>query len=362
MDSTIPDNSLINDLRTSAQFKGISFSEYKKTEVKNQLIENFKKGKIEPTCYWCAELICAGHFMDVWECILHYFGKYIHSGNPKIAVYLYKRYLVFRNIIHQGFFITELELRNHDTIRKIFAEIVVILSKSEKKYSFETIKIDRVEEFDITHMSDRLKASSTHFVDDIFLEKDPKELFIAMNEFAYHVSSEKKNMSSACFWIEWIIEFDLVCRNRKEPVYCERRKYEVEPKFQKDIIWIVWDIFLFYSKTNPFITNILNALNGLFCIKYTTACCKKRKYLLYFAIELLTESVSTNVELFSDKKTLEIVTQQIHQIYKQIKKNEHSPNTEYLFNNLDKQNSFQQSVKKLEMLQNMDFLPTISEV
>ena len=47
----------INDIRTSPNFKGISFSRYKKTEVRNQLIENMLKGKIEPACYWCAELL-----------------------------------------------------------------------------------------------------------------------------------------------------------------------------------------------------------------------------------------------------------------------------------------------------------------
>jgi len=360
MSVSVPDNTMINDIRIPSQFKGFSFSEYKKLEVKNQFIEAMTKGKIEPACYWCAELLCAGHFTDIWECILYYFGKHIHIGNPKIAVYLEKRYTVFRNIIQQGFFINDYELRNHGTIRKLFAEIIVVLSSSVKKQSFETIKIDRVEEFDITQMSDRLKAPSTHFVDDIFLPKDPKELFIAVNEFAYHVSSDKKNMTSACFWIEWIIEFDLICKNRKEPVFCERRKYNVENKYQMDIIWLFWDVMIHYGKKmGPFIDSIMSSLITLFCIKYTTGCCKKRKYLLYFAVELLTEPVPSHVELISDKTMIEVVTEKIHLIYKQIKKNEHSPNTEYLFKNLDSQNTFAQSVKKLEMLQNMDFVPKL---
>ena len=108
------------------------------------------------------------------------------------------------------------------------------------------------------------------------------------------------------------------------------------------------------------IENIMSSLVTLFCIKYTTNCCKKRKYLLYFAVELLTEYVPTNIELISDKNLIEVVIEQIHQVYKQIKKNEHSPNTEYLFNNLESQNNFEQSVKKLEMLQSMDFIPKLS--
>ena len=129
----VNDNTDINDVRQPSQFKGISFSKFKKTEVNNQLIDNLKKGRIEPACYWCAELVCAGHFMEIWETIIHYVGKYIHLGNPKILRYLENRYDIFRNIMSQGHFLNELQLRNHPTIRSLFAEIMGIICNSNKK-------------------------------------------------------------------------------------------------------------------------------------------------------------------------------------------------------------------------------------
>ena len=84
-----------------------------------------KNGKLEPACHWCAELICSGHYMEIWEIILHYTGKHIHLGNPKIIIYLQMRYEVFKNIMSQGLYLNELQLRN---IRS--------LQPSSKYYSF----------------------------------------------------------------------------------------------------------------------------------------------------------------------------------------------------------------------------------
>jgi hypothetical protein len=350
----------INDVREPGQFKGETFSKYKKVDVRNQLIQNMIRGKIEPACYWSAELICAGHFMELWETILHYAGKHIHLGNPKIIPYLEMRFEGFRQIIQQGHHLNELQLRNHPTIRRLFAEVIATLTYSERKHSFESIKINRVEEFDMTQMTERLKATSMRYAESIFLKEDPKELYIAINEFCFHL--EGKNMVNACYWIEWVIEFDLICRKKKESCLCQKRlEKPVENKYQRDIIWLVWDgLMTTIDKVgNPFIEKLMNSLLTLFCIKYTTGACKKRRYLLYFAVALLTEPVPTNIDLVVKKELLANAVEKIGEVYKQIKKNEQSPNTEYLFNNLEKASNFEKSIRKLEMMEAMDVIPKL---
>lgn len=353
-----PTNQLIeiNDIRTPNAFRGFSFSKYKKSDVRKQMIDAMIKGKIEPACYWCAELICAGHFADAWDILFYYMAKHIHLGNPKIAMYLEMRYNVFRNIVIQGMHTDELALRNHEKIRKLFAEIVCTLTFSPRKPSIESVKMNRDEEFDMTQISHRLKAPSMEFAEPVFRKKDPKEIFVAINEFAYSLHSIK-NMSSACYWIEWAILFETICKKRKEPCYIEFRDYPVETKYKKDVIWLFWDVLTHYcDENNKFIEKILRALLRLFCVRYTSGVCKKRKYLLYYAIALLTEPVPTGGDILAEenKGTLHSVMDRLNAIYNQIKKNEESPNTEYLFQGLDQKKILERSIRQMEMVNQLD--------
>jgi len=255
----------------------------------------------------------------------------------------------------KGLYINELQLRNNKQMRQLFAEIICTVALSNKKHSFEPIRINRIEEFDMTQMTERLKAPSAKYVDFVLLKEDPKELLIPVNEFSYNISKERLNMSTACYWIEWVIEFDIICKKRKEPIYAETRPVHVEHKYQKDIIWILWDAIEHYigEMNNEFITKIAKALKNLFCIKYTTAACKKRRYLLYYAVALATEHVPLGIELVGNKALVQSVIEKIDEVYKQIKKNEENPNMDYLYSNMDKQSNAEKTFKKIEMIENL---------
>jgi hypothetical protein len=344
----------INDTRIIADFKNITFSGFQKSKVKLELIKNIRNNKIEQSCYWSIELLCAGHFIDLWEIIILITSKYIHIGNPKLSIYLALRYENFKDILVNGYIDNEIKLRNNPKIRKLFAEIICILCLSPKKPSLETIKIDK-HEYDITLLTDKLKADNVDYLKNFFREDDPKQLFIPINEFSYNLN--KKNIMNASYWLEWLLQFDNICKNNKINLICETREnIPVAFEYQKDIIWLIWDAIFNEiekrEKDKKILKRIMHSLLNLFTIKYKFNCKKKRKNILYFAISLLTEYVNFNIKINNSENYITSIINKINTLYKEIKKNEIAPSTDYLFKNI-KEDNLDKSISKIEMMNNL---------
>ena len=342
----------INDLRSEGEFRGFTFSKFKKTDVKKELLNSLIHSKIEPACYWSSELICAGHYSDLWEIILLFYSKYVHLGNSNIGIYLEMRINDFKGILNNGYSDSVLRLRNNDKIRKLFCEIMCILCDAKRRHSFDNVKI-KSDDLNMISVKDKFKAPSTEYGEEVFTVEDPKELFPFVNELAYSVTISGNNQMNACYWIEWIIEYENRCKALKEKIFCERRNFaKVDSKCQKDIIWLIWDVFLKESvKRSKIISKIMNALLSLFCLKYTTGCHKKRKNIMYLAISILCETFIIEKEIIrhSQLELVNKIKQNIHQVYGQIKKNEESTNTDYLFHGL-KSSNLESTIKKLDAM------------
>ena len=335
---------LIHDKRGYKEFNTLTFSNYKKNEVLKALILSINKSDIETALYWSVELICSGKLKDLWDCILLIMSKHIHLGNPKLPIYISLRFNKFKEIIQNGYVENELELRNSQAMRDLFAEIIGIICFSLKKPCFELIQINKKEDFTMSLLGDKLKADTMEWSQMVFKKEDPNEILVAINEFAYHLN--KKHLLRCCYWCEWLMELDAQCRKDKKPIHIDKRDFPiVEDKYQSDPIWLIWEILLKLSKNNNINNKIIQALLELFCIKYNFAQKKKRRYILYFAIEIYTEPFDNTIAIIANNDKINNIKKQINKVYRAIKQNEQQPTIIS-----DKQVNLNKTLEKMKLL------------
>lgn len=314
----------INDIRQIDEFKNMSFSGYKLSAVKKELLLNINNNRIENICYWTGELICSGHFLVLWELILLYMSKYIHTGNIKLCLYLELRFNKFKGIISNGYIGNELRMRNNEMIRIIFLEIACVLSYSNKKYEIKRVKVPK-EDYCIENLKGKLKAVSLDFAKKVFEKNDPKDLYMAVNEFMYHLE-ETKDIISVCYWIEWILQYEMRCKKNKEKCEAHLRTYGVEERYKTDIIWIIWDCYKTVLETikedKKIYNQLFTSLLSLFSIRYSYSTKRKRIYILYLMASILTEKLDLSVKIINNKDKINTIVKNNDKIFRLLKKYE----------------------------------------
>ena len=129
---------------------------------------------------------------------------------------------------------------------------------------------------------------------------------------------------------------------------------------------MIWDVFLNNTiKKETQVRETIKSLLNLFCIQYKPSIKKKRRFILYFAISLLIEQCNWSIPIYTDKDktTIENIKKKIDVIYKEIKKNEIKPGTDYLFNNsICKTKNLENTLNKLDKMGSMTgFIPRINK-
>ncbi len=329
-------NKFIIDTREESAFKSLTFSNYRKGDVTKELSICLMSNNYEQCHYWCAELICSGHFEELWDTLISFAGKHINLGNPKLPIYMQMRVDLFRDIARKNRD-SDIALRNNMKVRRLFAEVIGVLVTSKNRLCAQRVKVcTSVGEYDLMNMASKLKAPDVSFVKGIFKDDDPKELYIAVNEMGYHLSNLSNDAVEACYWLEWMLEYESQTCKRKDKCVCARRVSEsIAEKYQTDIIWLIWDILLCYGSTSSASsvnknkavssstkTKIVRALCSLFSLRYNSRMKSRRIQLLYFAISIITSSYIENIEIIENKTLINSYADNADLIYKELKKQE----------------------------------------
>ena len=341
----------INDVRNMSSFRGGSFSEYKLSEVKSACINEIEQANIANTFYWFMELLCSGHINEIWDIVIQFYANKINIGNPKMAVYLEMMYANYEKILANGYTNYELAMRNNNKIRDIFCEITIILCTSTRTPTIEKIKIIDTNDFYLEKLSSKLKAPNTTYVDKLFYDDDPYELYIPINELAYSLSKEnnQKNLWNTIYWVEWILQYSKqYFKINNDVLRVSQRKINVNQTHRKDFIWLIWDVVLNKSLAYHEIqSKIIQSLFKLFTVNYKPGNKDKRKHLIFFACRVIINVQTINFQLpISESKDNYDKEEIIKRVFNELKKNEQTPNTGYL-NVDDGRTNVEKTVEKI---------------
>jgi hypothetical protein len=303
-----------NDSRT--HFRSITFSNCKKTQVIKKLEESLYYQNNEDALFCTAELLCSGFLLELWNLYIYYVCKYIHIDNPKLSIFLNNKFNEFKLITKQTK--SDLDLRNVKEVWALLFTITTILCECNKSTILNNMKFKF--DFNTNEVFSNLKAPDVTYIQPYFKNGDPKEMFIPLNELIYHLKVTKNN-KEIYYWIEWIIEYDIIMVKKKKPLKCIQRD------FMKtnicNIIWMVWEILLSFNEPEILKKIILSYLD-LFSIKYNIHSNKKKIYIIFVCIMFITNNnkIDYNRKIIENTNIFQDLDENIDKFYIQIKKNE----------------------------------------
>jgi len=257
-------------------------------------------------------LVCSGHFADLWELVLFFFGKNVNVANPKLALYLDYRFQTFRDSASKT--PNELDLRNNPVVRQLFAEIIAVLCLSVKRPGTDQVKV-RKEDLDLASAGGAsFKAPNTEYIKPFFQDGDPLDLNTPMNELCFAIAS--KDTLKACYWIEWVV---LYSRCKTPTPQFAPRGCAPSKRHAGDVIWIVWDILISYCPDGLH-KKLADATFNLFRLHYTPGAKERRRFLMYFVVALCCDPVDQQIPIIADKAALDTVIERYPLFYRDIRK------------------------------------------
>ena len=299
----------IEDVRTRFQY---TFSNYPKAKVLKDLENAIYYQKTEEAFFWTGDLLCSGFILELWNLYIHVLCKYIHIQHPKLPLYVYKKFVEFKEMVHEC--TNDLELRNMEPIKTLLFSLTLILSETKKQTLLDPMTF----KFKFEEVFTDLCAPTLEYVAPFFKEGDPKELFVPLNEFVYHLT-ETKNKTKLFYWMDWILCYDEKCSKEKKPIFSLER--EGIPHFYQNIVWILFEIFL--SHPDPLRKRTVESLMGLFTIRYRPSHNKKKREVLTFCIVLfMEETLPYHLPLVERGEIFGPLQKNIQLIFKELKKNE----------------------------------------
>ena len=319
----------INDNRSLSDFKIVTFSGFKKTDVINAVLKSIEARKLEQACFWTTECICSGYSLILWDKLVSFSSKVIHINNPKLPYYMMRKNIIFNNQINRLDSKSKdsiLLLRNSQMIRNLFFDVISTLSTSLKTKRYDKYtKINEKEDFKFENIKKRLCAQMNILPLHIIHFDDPDELKIIINEFFVMSKNKQFGYDRCCFWILWLIKWEAIHKKKGEPWnVCERNVRGVKQQHCSNVVWVIWEIIFEEVKIrdDENISKNIESLYEIFILNYSPGKRISRLPLIFNAVGYLTHEINSNVPLRSSMNIFIQIQSNVNKMFFSIKKNE----------------------------------------
>jgi hypothetical protein len=295
----------INDIRGIKSFKIETFSGYKKTDVIKTLFKSIDSKKIENASNWLIECIVSGYILDIWEKMIIYASNIISINNPNLPNILYKKNILFYNIINRYNINSNKEelllLRNNLELRHIFFSLLGLIILSDKTKRYDNYPKITEDDFNFDNVVKRLQSKFNLLPNNFIKFNEPEELKLIINEIYYYLKDKKGGYEKSIYWIIWLIEWEKLNKKKLKSWNINERNIEVKKKYRNDVVWIIWElIFLECKEIDKNISKQINSLYELFIYDYNLQKKNKRLSYLYQSVCYLTNDVDFDIEILEN--------------------------------------------------------------
>lgn len=290
----------IHDSRTVADFQKFTFSGHLRSHVSKVIEENIKLGHADYTCYWVLELLCSGLVHSLWNNLFECAAKHINRAAPNVFLYLVQKYEKFATYEGQYSVMAMTGIRNNYDVRNLVCEAGATVAFCRKNKLPPLPKIKPEHDFQHLTIQENLKAPSANYGRHISLKDDPLEIYIPLNELAYCLRPESRDLTRALYWAAWLLKYASQCKKQnKTDLVCNIRSNPyVDDKYAHSIIWLLWDTVLDAAKNSPqagLLEPYTDALFKLHCLRWNPAVLKNRICFLITAMVFVCESTTLDI-------------------------------------------------------------------
>jgi hypothetical protein len=296
----------IVDNRSVADFQNFTFSGHSRKLAVKSLLESIQLGHADYACYWTLELLCSGLVNSLWNTLFESASISVHRACPNAFTYLISQYETFRRIQDQFTISNMTDIRNRPDAKNIACEAACVISmcRKQKPMTLPTIKPEH--DFDTTTIRENLRATSQHFGTGILKAEDPYELAIPVNELCFCIQS--RDTLRSLYWVSWILKFasEKKKQSKQALAISPRSSAMIPEKYNRNLVWLFWDIIHKYSSQIGFLSTYIQALEKMYCFQWEPGTAGAHKTFLITAIVFLTESQSLDTREPAKKNEIDI--------------------------------------------------------